>query len=209
MKISVQNLGKRYNQNWIFKGVNLDILPNSQWAILGNNGSGKSTLLQTILGSQTASEGVVEFSSDGKVIPTEEVYTQCSIAAPYLDLFEELSFRENIEFQQKFKPFRQGISESDIITLGGLSAAADRPLKQFSSGMKQRVKLVLALTADSAVVLLDEPCSNLDKEGIEWYNILIQQFSKERIIVISSNSDINEMGFCENRIDIRDYKRRA
>ena len=180
---------------------------NDKLAIFGNNGSGKSTLLQVILGSKMPSEGEVIFKLGQTIIEQEEVFKYCSIAAPYLELFEELSLRENIEFQARFKSFIAGITPNIILEVSGLELVADRPLKQFSSGMKQRAKLALALLADTFVVLLDEPCSNLDAEGINWYKKMVSEYSKNRIVIVSSNADMDEAGFCKKNIDIRDFKK--
>ena len=204
MEIILENLGKRYNHHWIFKELNLLIQSGKPLAILGNNGSGKSTLLQVILGSQTYSEGSIIFRNNQEEIPKEKVFRVCSIAAPYIDLLEDLSFSENIEFAHRFFPFSR--STKEIIQLTGLEVAKDRPLKFFSSGMKQRVKLGLAILSCKPVLLLDEPCSNLDREGMEWYNQMITEHLNNRLLIVGSNSDPMEMGFCEQTIDIRNYK---
>lgn len=204
LEIILENLGKRYNQNWIFRGLTWTISKGQALAILGNNGSGKSTLLQMILGSQTASEGQIRFLDNSTELAPETIYRVCSIAAPYLDLFEELSLVENFQFAKQF----HGVSctQQDFLEITGLSAARDRQLKFFSSGMKQRVKLGLALLSPKPVVLLDEPCSNLDAEGMQWYNELVSKHQQNRILIVSSNSDPMEMGFCTVTIDIRNYK---
>ncbi len=204
LEIILENLGKRYNQNWIFKGLNWSVASGQSLAILGNNGSGKSTLLQMILGSQTCSEGKVVFKNNHQEIPEDQVFNQCSIAAPYLDLYEELSFAENIEFAHRFFPY--SFTAKEIIQLTKLESAKDRQLKFFSSGMKQRVKLALAILSSKPVVLLDEPCSNLDAEGMEWYNQMVKDYLQNKLIIVSSNSDPMEMGFCQQTIDIRTYK---
>lgn len=204
LEIILENLGKRYNQNWIFRGLTWTIPAGESLAILGNNGSGKSTLLQMILGSQTGSEGSIRFVDQSEEIPSEKIYRVCSIAAPYLDLFEELSLIENFQFAHQFHSL--SCTLNDFLEITGLMSAKERQLKFFSSGMKQRVKLGLALLSKKQVVLLDEPCSNLDAEGMQWYNRMVADYQKNRILIVSSNSDPAEMGFCKTTIDIRNYK---
>ena len=87
----------------------------------------------------------------------------------------------------------------------GLEAAAKKQIRYYSSGMKQRIKLAQAVFSDTPVVLLDEPCTNLDLEGIELYHQLILNNCKGRLVIVSSN-DIQEYSFCEEKISILDYK---
>jgi ABC-type multidrug transport system ATPase subunit len=71
--------------------------------------------------------------------------------------------------------------------------------------MKQRVKLAQAFFSDAPILLLDEPCTNLDEAGYALYYRLIREFSKERLVIVSSNEE-KEISFCEERISIMDYK---
>ena len=170
MNISLDNIGKRYNYEWIFRNVNLDFGTGDNYVILGANGSGKSTLLQVIAGSLLASEGKVRYqSSRAAKLSEENIFHHLSYAAPYLDLFEDFTLAESIEFQAKFKPFHRGLTTQKIIGIAELGKAKNKQLKYYSSGMKQRVRLTLAVLADTPLLLLDEPASNLDKAAIGWY----------------------------------------
>ncbi len=205
MNIKLQNAGKRFNREWIYKGVTLDFSSSNAYAITGPNGSGKSTLLQAIGGMLQLSEGVVQFAMDNKQLATEEVYKQLSFCAPYLDVIEEMTLQEFLHFHNQFKPFLPSFSAADIIREIGLGAAAGKQIRFYSSGMKQRVKLAQAIFSDTAVVLLDEPCSNLDLAGIELYHSLIQRFCSDRLVIVCSN-DAVEYSFCKEVISIVDYK---
>ena len=199
MRIKLENIGKKYGRNWIFKDVNLVFEEGEKYAILGNNGSGKSTLLK-ILSSQTApNKGAISF--DGYAI--DKVHEQVSFCAPYIDLVEELSFRELLEFTEKFKPFLPEYPIEKI--LGLFDFDETKWIKDYSSGMKQRVKLCIALLADVEVCLLDEPTSNLDEEGVNWYFELLEGIKSNRTLIIASNIE-REYKFCKHIIDIRDYK---
>src|SRR5690606_8438251 len=149
----------------------------NSYAILGANGSGKSTLLQVISGSLSPSEGNIIYRNQEQPVDPEQIFQQLSLAAPYLEFIVELTLTELISFHFKFKPFLAGYDAVKIIELLGFEKSKNKLLKYFSSGMKQRVKLALAFCSDTPVLLLDEPTSNLDTEGIAWYHTLISRFS--------------------------------
>jgi ABC-2 type transport system ATP-binding protein len=204
MKISLTNCGKRFNRDWIFRNFNYEFLPGQHYAITGPNGSGKSTLLQVIGGAIVTSEGAIKYQGNAD-IAIDDVFRQISIAAPYLEVIEEMTLNEFLRFHQQFKPFLKGVTTEQTIALAGLNAAADKQIRYYSSGMKQRVKLIQAVFSDVGCLLLDEPCTNLDTEGIALYQQLIREFANNRTIIVSSN-DIQEYGFCKHIISITDYK---
>lgn len=208
MKINLQNAGKRFNREWIYKSVNLEFSSSNAYAITGPNGSGKSTLLQAIGGMLQLSEGVVLYATGNKQLANEDVYKQLSFCAPYLDVIEEMTLQEFLEFHQQFKPFLPSFTPADIIREVGLEAAAGKQIRYFSSGMKQRVKLAQAIFSGTAIVLLDEPCSNLDLTGIDLYHSLIQRYCGERLVIVCSNDKV-EYSFCNTVISILDYKNTA
>jgi len=143
--ISFSQAGKRFNREWIFRQFNYDFYPRKRYAITGPNGSGKSTLLQAIAGSMQLSEGQVQWKgvSDSPIDP-EQVYQSLAIAAPYLELIEEMTAKEMLEFHSQFKPLIPSVNIDDIISIIGLEKAAGKQIRNFSSGMKQRVKLAQA-----------------------------------------------------------------
>ncbi|HEV2481281.1 MAG TPA: ATP-binding cassette domain-containing protein [Puia sp.] len=210
MKITLIDAGKRFNREWIFRHLSYEFSTGHSYAITGPNGSGKSTLLQSIAGAIGVSEGQVNYAAAGPAtsagaIPPEHVYRHLSLAAPYLQLIEEMTVTEFLGFHAAFKSFLPGYSAADIISRVGLATAAHKQIRYYSSGMKQRVRLAQALFSDTPVVLLDEPCTNLDVEGIELYRRLIREITLDRIVIVSSN-DLQEYDFCEERINIMGYK---
>jgi len=204
MTINLANVGRRFNQEWIFRNVDYSFLPGEKYAVLGPNGSGKSTLLSVLLGNLSPSEGAISYKS-GVDIPIEEIYKSISFAAPYLDLIEEFTLQETISFHFKFKAFYEGMNAESVLDLLGLAKSQDKALKYFSSGMKQRTKLVLACCSNTPILLLDEPTSNLDKQGMDWYLQLIEQFSVNRTLIIGSNQE-SEYSFCNHFVELTDYK---
>ena len=204
MKITLIDAGKRFNRDWIFRHLNYEFQTGHTYAITGPNGSGKSTLLQSIAGAMAISEGSIRYDNGAPIAP-EQAYRHLSLAAPYLQLVEEMTVTEFLHFHAAFKPLLPGISAAGIIRRVGLETAAHKQMRYYSSGMKQRVRLAQALFSDSSLVLLDEPCTNLDTEGIGLYRELISQYTPGRLVIVSSN-DIQEYEFCEERIDIRNYR---
>jgi ABC-type multidrug transport system ATPase subunit len=205
MQISLSDTGKRFNREWIFRNLNHEFISGRSYAITGPNGSGKSTLLQVIAGSIAASEGTISYLLGGKTIEPEKVFRQVSIAAPYEEVIEEMTLTEFLEFHQKFKPLLDGFRVSDIIDTVGLSGASAKQIRYFSSGMKQRVKLAQAFFSDTPCLLLDEPCTNLDVEGIAMYQRLVNDFAVNRLVLVSSN-DPQEYGFCQEQLSILAFK---
>jgi len=205
MKINLEHIGRRFNREWIFRDVNYVFESGSSYAILGANGAGKSTILQVISGSLSSSEGTISYTREGVLLNPENVFEHLSMSAPYLELIEELTLRELIDFHFRFKKYRSGLNRDLTIELMGLKRSEHKAIKNFSSGMKQRVKLALAFCSDTDMILLDEPASNLDQQGLEWYLSLVEKYSADRILIICSNQ-IQEYSFCKNQLNIADYK---
>lgn len=215
MQIQLINTGKRFNREWIFRNCNYTFNAGTSYAITGPNGSGKSTLLQTIAGAINASEGSVavyrKLSTVNDSNPTVDpslIYKHLSIAAPYLELVEEMTATEALTFHAAFKPLLSGISIKEILEIVGLKAAADKQIRFYSSGMKQRMKLAQAIFSDVPILLLDEPCTNLDAVGYALYHQLIKDYCAEKLVIVCSN-DVQEYDFCTEKLDIMDYKPKA
>ncbi|NEM98612.1 ABC transporter ATP-binding protein [Pontibacter burrus] len=204
MQINLSNLGKRYNYEWIFRNLNYTFESGTAYAILGHNGSGKSTLLTVISGHNLHSEGEINYKVSGKDIPVEKIYSSLSLTAPYLELVEEFSLQEMIDFHIRFKPLRHNLSTQDLIDRMGLQKSKNKFVKDFSSGMKQRLKLGLAIYSESELLLLDEPTTNLDQEGVAWYQEHVTQNKQNRLIIVGSNIQ-HEYSFCEQQLRISDY----
>ena len=201
MKISVINAGKRFNREWIFRKLSLELNMGTHYAITGHNGSGKSTFLQCIAGALYLNEGNIKFSAANKSISAEEQYKYFSICAPYLEVIEEMTPLEFLEYHQSFKTFIAGVDPTSILDAVGLIKAKNKQIRYFSSGMKQRIKLAQAFYSNTPILFLDEPCTNLDQQGIALYNHLISTLCKDRIVVISSNDKI-EYASCTEVINM-------
>ncbi|HMN32145.1 MAG TPA: ABC transporter ATP-binding protein [Chitinophagaceae bacterium] len=203
MKIVLDNIEKKFNKDLLFSGININFEVNNRYALMGANGSGKSTLLQIISSYISPSKGQISYFYNNQKIEENEVFHHVSIVAPYLELIEEMTLTEFLEYHFSFK--QKLISINEMIDYVGLNLSKNKPIEKFSSGMKQRVKLLQAFMSNSPILLLDEPCSNLDQAGFETYTQLMNNFSKNKIVIVASN-DLQEIKPCNHQINISDYK---
>jgi ABC-type multidrug transport system ATPase subunit len=203
MLINLTGIGKRYNYDWIFRNLDYQFLPGRSYAILGHNGSGKSTLLTLLSGYLSSSEGTVGYQLRGRDVPVEQLFQHLAFTAPYQELIEEFTLTELIDYHSRFKRMRLPSTRALIERLY-LEKARDKFIKDFSSGMKQRLKLGLAIFTEAPLLLLDEPTTNLDQEGIDWYLENVSQHRQERLVVVSSNVR-HEYQFCDEHLSISDY----
>jgi ABC-type multidrug transport system ATPase subunit len=204
LQITLENIGKKFRKEWIFRNVNLQFQSGKNYTFIGPNGSGKSTLLQVLSGILPQTVGNITYQADNQTISVDNIYKEIVIAAPYLELVEEFTLIEMIDFHYKFKKSIQKNYE-DLVELLNFTPHRDKTIKNFSSGMKQRLKLGLAFHSESDIILLDEPTSNLDKQGVDWYLSQIEKYTQNRLLIICSNQQ-HEYSFCNNIIDIRDFK---
>lgn len=205
MIIRLQNTGKRYRLEWIFRGIDYDLQAPGRYAVLGPNGSGKSTLLKVLSGHLSPSKGRISFEQNGRILEPDVVYRSVSYAAPYIELIEEFTLEEALKFHAGLKPMLPGMTPARLYEILALPKARSKEIRFFSSGMKQRVKLALAICSDTPVLLLDEPATNLDVQGVEWYKNLIQEYAEDRLVVIASN-DPHDAEFCPVHLNILDFK---
>lgn len=205
MTITAEQIGKKYRKEWIFRRVDLTLTAGTSYTFVGPNGSGKSTLLQLLAGSLPMTEGKLTYTRNGKPLEPDNWFRQVSLAAPYLELVEELTLDELLTFHQTFKPFKTGLTSELIADRLLLSHARHKEIKYFSSGMKQRVKLGLAFFSDAPVVILDEPTANLDRQGAAWYHEQVRQLSPDQLLLIGSNIP-DEYDFCPNVLDVMQWK---
>jgi ABC-type multidrug transport system ATPase subunit len=205
MKIQLEQVAKKFNKEWIFKNLSCTLSRSDITAVTGPNGSGKSTLLQVIAGSLLQSEGRLTYTIAEKIIEPDVIYKHISLVAPAMSLPEDFTLMEFLAFHFKFKNLRHGFHLDELPAIMKLQDAAQKYIKNFSTGMKQRVKLGIAFYSDAPLLLLDEPATNLDSGGFEWYLEEIHKVLNEKLIIVCSNRK-DEYSFCNNFIDILAYK---
>jgi len=208
MQITATGLSKRFAREWIFRNLTHMFRAGTTTAILGPNGAGKSTLLNTLSGQILPTAGTILYEHQGQPVAVEDVPVRLAYAAPYLELIEELTLTELIRFHTRFKPLRPGLSAEELITLMYLEKSRHKLVRDFSSGMKQRLKLALALYADTPLLLLDEPTTNLDRTGVAWYQEHVRATLAGRTVLVSSNVP-EEYDFCTEQVNIIDFGAQA
>lgn len=205
MNIEVENLGKRFNREWIFRKLTFLFEAGTTHAIVGPNGCGKSTLLQVLWGQLPQSAGTIKYTRSNQVVESSAIFEHLSIATPYMDLIEEFTLLEMVEFHFKFKKLRNGLSTYDFLELLELEAAKNKTLDKFSSGMRQRVKLGLAFYSDVQAIFLDEPTTNLDQASTKWYLKNLDSLPTDTLVFIASNQE-HEYPHDAKKIEILNYK---
>lgn len=204
--LSVSDLGHRFGARVLFRMLSMDIRGGRPLAVTGANGSGKSTLVRILAGVLRPSRGEVTLSVDGRTLGTEARPLHSGMVAPYLDVYEYFSPRENLEFICRVR----GLDRPDerirrVLERVGLELRSDDAVRTFSSGMLQRVRLACALVADPPVLLLDEPTATLDEKGILLVHDITDAAAAEGRIVVVATNERREADRCEDRIRIEDF----
>jgi ABC-type multidrug transport system ATPase subunit len=205
MQIKLDQVSKKYGNEFVLKNMNFALLPGETYGLVGPNGTGKSTLLKLLSGFLSPTKGRIEFSHGGERLLAERVYKQISYTAPYIELIEEFTMLEVLTFHTKTRGWQNTHSIESVMALSELGHAKERELRHFSSGMKQRLKIAIALCTSSSCVLLDEPTTNLDQKAVKWYLKSLQEQLNGRLCVIASNDAI-DLEVTTQTIDVMQYK---
>lgn len=204
--ITVSDLSKRYNREWIFKHLEYQFVSGETYAITGPNGSGKSTLLQVLWGQVPQTSGEIQYKSAGSGIAIDDIFRRISIATPYMDLIDEFTLDEMLQFHFRLKNLRPGVALEDLPEIMYLGHAREKQIGNFSSGMRQRLKLAIAFYTEAEAYFLDEPGTNLDHRAFSWYREELAKLPAGALILVASN---NPEEYPENaaNLHIMDYKR--
>lgn len=205
MKISCTSLYKRYTYSWIIQNVTGLFKGPRIYGISGPNGSGKSTFISLLSGFLSPSQGEIEYSIDGRSIPREDIFRYVAISAPYIDLIEEYTVGELLNMYRKLKALQDDITTEDFLSISYLGEDRNKPIKYFSSGMKQRVQLLLAIKTDCPLLLLDEPSSFLDDNARSWLYNMMDQFCKNKLVILASN-DGQDLQRCDEIVMLEDIQ---
>ncbi|MDA9774672.1 ABC transporter ATP-binding protein [Saprospiraceae bacterium] len=208
MNIEFQSVSKRFAYEWIFRDVNYAIPSGSRLGIIGPNGSGKSTFLRVLLGTIDPSKGKVLYQAGDKVINANEVFQNFSFTAPYMGIPDNLTIEEAVKFHFKFRNVRDDINPNDIPEIALLANNKKKLIRQYSSGMRQRFKLILAMATDSKILVFDEPTTNLDEEGKTWFQSNLKKYLGARTLIIATNEK-DDLALVSEKLNIIDYKKKS
>ncbi len=188
----------------VFSNVDFNLTNSSSLAITGPNGSGKSTLIKIMAAVLSYSFGKLSFNINGKELAQKDYISHYSFVAPYLQIYEEFTPKEMLEIYCKFKNESVDHVKFDLLlNMFNLSKRKNEAIKSFSSGMKQRMKYILAFHTINEIILLDEPFTNLDHEGIDVVSSLIEDYRKSGSSIVIASNDDREINLCTDILDLK------
>lgn len=196
------NLTRKFDRKVIFENVNFELTPSSATAITGRNGSGKSTLIKIIANLLIQSSGELSLFDGGEKVKKENVFKYIGFVSPYLNLYDEFTGYENLKIISDIRGSGHG-NIDNVLKRVGLYNRRNDLLKIYSSGMKQRLKIAFAILHEPKIMLLDEPTSNLDLEGISVVDDIANEYKRDRILIIATN-DAHERSLCGNEINLNE-----
>lgn len=204
--LRAERIAQRFNQRLVWRDISCEIQSGEIWGITGKNGSGKTTLLRALCGLLTPSSGSITFAFNGITRASEEIIQHCGFVAPYLTLYEEftpLELCSNIAAMRgiAFDPKRTLL----LMEHFSIEARKDDILRGFSSGMKQRIKYVLAFLFHSPLLVLDEPMTNLDEAGMNAVEVLIQQHHAQGGACIIATNDSRDLALCTHQLAVTSF----
>jgi heme exporter protein A len=207
MELTARGVGKRFGRRVIFRRLDLTAVGGRSMAIVGANGSGKSTLVRILAGVMRPTRGTVELKIGDDLISHEERPFRTGLVAPYLDVYDDFSPAENLGFILRARSMREPRERIEAV-LGkvDLSDRANDRVATFSSGLRQRMRLAVALVSDPPILLLDEPTSNLDDRGKESVRRILSDCVADGRIVIVATNEASEAEACDDRVSVMDFR---
>ena len=203
-RLTAEKLAKRFGRRLLFRNLSLTLQGGQSLAITGANGAGKSTLLRMLAGVLRPSAGRVTLRRDGQVVAAPQHPLQAGLVAPYLNVYEGFSARENLQFLARARR-RTEAPIAAVLRRVGLADRADDRVRDFSSGMKQRVKYAAALLFEPPLLLLDEPAANLDEAGLAMVEGVTAEWREHgRLLVVATNRPATAAR-CDARLCVEDF----
>ena len=195
--LKVRNLSKSFSNSSILKDVNFTLDQGKICAVVGSNGSGKTTFLKCLSGLMSYDEGVIDFSSqNGHLFLSDK-----------LNIFGDLTIKQNLEVLSRYynQDFNQA-SFKESLKLLNINQYRELPLKFLSRGNLQRNKLCVAINLNWDYLLIDEPFSNLDYDGVKIFKGIFENFKSENKSIIFSTHQNDDNSFCDKVVIVEDFK---
>lgn len=197
--IKAESLSKRFGRQRLFKDINFQVMTGSSLAVTGPNGSGKSTLVRILAGLQAPTKGKAEFICNDKVLEKYHLNAHYGFISPLINPYDELTGIENIHFAVRGVPGEEKIKS--LLEDFKLYEQRNKSVRFYSSGMKQRLKFIISVINDPPVLFLDEPGTNLDREGKKVLYSYLKGIMKEKLIIIATNEK-EEVKLCGREVRI-------
>lgn len=201
--LKVEGISKRFNRRNVLQDISFALAPGDSLAVTGRNGSGKSTLVKILAGVLSPTSGRIAYESSGRRLGQDEVRPCLGFVSPYLQLYDEFTAVEILDILGRIR--MAGASDPDrrrnLLEQFNLWGRRDDAVRTYSSGMKQRLKYVAALDHSPSILLLDEPTSNLDEDGITAVRTVISDYRTSGVLVIATN-DAGEAEWCSREVKV-------
>lgn len=202
IQLIAHSLEKKFGRKTVFSGLSINTDTNIL-GIAGMNGSGKSTLLRCLAGLLKPTSGTVSWMIQQRELERKDLKDHLGYAAPYVQLYEELTVRENLDFIKKVRSLKDNNSLNELLKPIGAENLTEMHFGDLSTGQQQRIKLAAAIIHEPKILLLDEPGSNLDEAGKDVVKNLVGRFSSQnRMVVIASNQK-EELALCNEIIELK------
>lgn len=202
--LKCNNLRHSFSGKTLFNDLSFTLSSGSSLAVRGRNGSGKSTLLKIVSNLLQPVSGIILLEVDDKSVPRNDFHRYAGMSAPYISLYDELTGQENLEFFAGLKNVSRANIEP-LLKRAGIFDSRNKSLKNYSSGMKQRLKLCFALLNEPQVLILDEPMTNLDSEGNEFVRSIAEEQKQKGILIIATNNP-DETELCSETLNVEDFR---
>ena len=202
ISIVSKDISKKFGKNLLFRNVNFSISNGDSFYITGPNGSGKSTLLQILAGIQKPATGSVIYTSGDSVIDISQYKNFYGFTGPQVNSYNMLTASENLMFTSSQKVNETKINE--FLERFELYRHRTKPVQHYSSGMKQRLRLIHALINDREILMLDEPCTNLDSKGRDILYGIINEIKNNKILIIATNES-DDIKLCTRGINLEQH----
>jgi heme exporter protein A len=202
-RLTARNIAKTFNRRSIFSDISFALASPDSLAITGKNGAGKSTLAKILAGVLSPTSGEMRYELDGKILDEEAKKVHIGFVSPYLNLYDEFSAVENLFLLMRMRSTKQVTNGSPetLLKRFGLWQRKDDVVRGYSTGMKQRLKYVFALVHSPLALILDEPTTNLDNDGIKVVEEVVQEQKRSSLLIVATNDPAEAM-WCGKSIQL-------
>jgi heme ABC exporter ATP-binding subunit CcmA len=205
IELRITSLAKQYGNNIVFSDLSFRV-SSSVIGIAGTNGSGKSTLLKCISGLLKPTAGHVQWSIDNQEVEKKDLRKTAGFVAPYVQLYEELTVRENLTFILRLRQAENSTTIEDLLEELDARYFSESHFGELSTGQQQRIKLAAALIHKPRILILDEPGSNLDEKGKHTVKDVVDRHRKDQFLVLLASNQKQELDLCDNILDLNQRK---
>lgn len=204
--IRIEELGKHLGKRTVLRNVSF-AFEKGVLGLAGSNGSGKSTLLKCMAGLWSPSTGKVIWDIGGRQVGRESFKQRLGYAAPYVNLYNELTCYENLHFILELRDYAgKNDKIKKILRQTSMDSFCDQLYRYLSTGQQQRIKLAAALVHEPDILFLDEPGTNLDKAGRAMIRSIVEAFKEEgNLVVIASNNE-DELSMCDKVFSVEEER---